>query len=105
MVENLEEILRKDNEIITAIKRENFASRTNIIYKSRDTREENSKLASEIVKYKNLNRQKIKELKAATDNLDLARSQKTNYEVIILVLFASLVGLIVYHRRTVARLK
>jgi len=105
MVENLEEILIKDNAIIAAIKRENYTSRTNIIYKNRDTRSENSKLESDVVKFKRLNNQKIKQLKEALDELEKAKSQKFNYELIILVLFLTTIGLIFYCRRLYSRLK
>ena len=104
MIENLEDILRKDNEIITAIKRESFASHSNIVYETRDTREENSKLASEVNRYKNLNKQKLKELKAAMEDLENAKSRKTNYEIIILVLVITLIGLLYYNRRLYRKL-
>ena len=105
MVENLEYILRKDNQIIAAIKRENFASRTNIIYKNRDTRTENAQLEAEISKYRNLNRKKIEELKLAMEDMEAYRSTKFNYEVIILVMFFTIIGLVIYTRRLSARLK
>jgi len=105
MIENLEDILIKDNEIIAAIKRENFASRTNIIYKNRDTRSEVVKLESEVMKYKRLHKQKIEELRDTLEAVEAAKSQKFTYELIILVLFITSIGLLYYNRRLYSRLK
>jgi CRISPR/Cas system-associated endoribonuclease Cas2 len=105
MVENLEEILRKDNEIIAAIKRDNFASRTNIIYKNRDTRNKKTELQGEVNRYKRLHNQKSKELKAALEELNLAQSRKFNYELVILVFFLTITVLLFFIRRLYSKLK